>query len=141
MECVWHKVLVFLIAAGAVVPLTKRFRLRAVLGYLLAGLLIGAWGLRLILDAEVIVHFAEFGAVLPLFLMGLELNPRRLRDMRRVNLGAGLAQLLMTASSLLALALSSTPFALQILRERRWGETPTGKTAFSIHLFQHIAVI
>lgn len=91
MECVWHKVLVFLIAAGAVVPLTKRFRLRAVLGYLLAGLLIGAWGLRLIVDAEVIVHFAEFGVVLPLFLMGLELNPRRLWDMRRINLGAGIA--------------------------------------------------
>jgi glutathione-regulated potassium-efflux system ancillary protein KefC len=159
METVLHNVLVFLIAAVAVVPLAKRLRLGAVLGYLLAGLLIGPWGLRLILDAEVILHFAEFGVVLLLFLIGLELNPRRLWDMRRAIVGAGLSQLIMTTVPLLALALlagmttgsalvtsyvlalSSTPFAMQILHERRWGETPTGKTAFSILLFQDIAVI
>ncbi|MBX9606666.1 MAG: cation:proton antiporter [Gammaproteobacteria bacterium] len=139
--------------------MAKRLRLGAVLGYLLAGLLIGPWGLRLILDAEVILHFAEFGVVLLLFLIGLELNPRRLWDMRRAIVGAGLSQLVMTVAPLLALAilagmttgsalvtacvlaLSSTPFALQILHERRWAETPTGKTAFSILLFQDIAVI
>ena len=154
-----QNVLVFLIAAVAVVPLAKRLRLGAVLGYLLAGLVIGPWGLRLILDAQVILHFAEFGVVLLLFLIGLELNPRRLWDMRRAIIGAGLSQLLMTAVPLLmlafaagmatgsalvtgyVLALSSTPFAMQILQERRWAETPTGKTAFSILLFQDIAVI
>ena len=159
METVLHNVLVFLIAAVAVVPLAKRLRLGAVLGYLMAGLLIGPWGLRLILDAEVILHLAEFGVVLLLFLIGLELNPRRLWDMRRAIIGAGLSQLLMTAVPLLALALlaglttgsalvtgyvlalSSTPFAMQILHERGWAETPTGKTAFSILLFQDIAVI
>ena len=159
METVLHNVLVFLIAAVAVVPLAKRLRLGAVLGYLIAGLLIGPWGLRLILDAEVILHLAEFGVVLLLFLIGLELNPRRLWDMRRAIIGAGLSQLLMTAVPLLALALlagmttgsalvtgyvlalSSTPFAMQILHERGWTETPTGKTAFSILLFQDIAVI
>lgn len=154
-----QNVLVFLIAAVAVVPLAKRLRLGAVLGYLLAGLVIGPFGLRLILDAEVILHFAEFGVVLLLFLIGLELNPRRLWDMRRAIVGAGLSQLAMTAVPLLALAvlmgmaagtagvigyvlaLSSTPFAMQILEERRWTDTPTGKTAFSILLFQDIAVI
>ena len=159
METVLHNVLVFLIAAVAVVPLAKRLRLGAVLGYLVAGLLIGPWGLRLILDAEVILHFAEFGVVLLLFLIGLELNGRRLWDMRRAIVGAGLSQLLLTALPLWALALlagmttggalvtayvlalSSTPFVMQILHERRWGETPTGKTAFSILLFQDIAVI
>jgi len=159
VEAVLHNVLVFLIAAVAVVPLAKRLRLGAVLGYLLAGLMIGPWGLRLILDADVILHFAEFGVVLLLFLIGLELNPRRLWDMRRAIIGAGLSQLLMTAVPLAilayaaamttgsalvtgyVLALSSTPFALQILQERRWAETPTGKTAFSILLFQDIAVI
>ncbi|MBK8957421.1 MAG: cation:proton antiporter [Proteobacteria bacterium] len=159
MEAVLQNVLVFLIAAVAVVPLAKRLRLGAVLGYLLAGLVIGPFGLRLILDAEVILHFAEFGVVLLLFLIGLELNPRRLWDMRRAIVGAGLSQLAMTAVPLLALAvlmgmaagtagvigyvlaLSSTPFAMQILEERRWTDTPTGKTAFSILLFQDIAVI
>jgi glutathione-regulated potassium-efflux system ancillary protein KefC len=159
VEAVLQNVLVFLIAAVAVVPLAKRLRLGAVLGYLLAGLVIGPFGLRLILDAEVILHFAEFGVVLLLFLIGLELNPRRLWDMRRAIVGAGLSQLAMTAVPLLALAvlmgmaagtagvigyvlaLSSTPFAMQILEERRWTDTPTGKTAFSILLFQDIAVI
>ncbi|MCC6710723.1 MAG: cation:proton antiporter [Gammaproteobacteria bacterium] len=159
MEAVLQNVLVFLAAAVAVVPLAKRLRLGAVLGYLLAGLVIGPFGLRLILDAEVILHFAEFGVVLLLFLIGLELNPRRLWDMRRAIIGAGLSQLLMTAVPLLALAwliglaggtawvigyvlaLSSTPFAMQILQERHWSDTPTGKTAFSILLFQDIAVI
>lgn len=159
MEAVLQNALVFLLAAVAVVPLAKRLRLGAVLGYLVAGLLIGPWGLRLILDADVILHFAEFGVVLLLFLIGLELNPRRLWDMRRAIIGAGLSQLLMSVVPLLllalaagmatgsalvtgyVLALSSTPFAMQILHERRWSDTPTGKTAFSILLFQDIAVI
>ncbi|MBX9604833.1 MAG: monovalent cation:proton antiporter-2 (CPA2) family protein [Gammaproteobacteria bacterium] len=159
MEAALQNVLIFLIAAVAVVPLAKRLRLGTVLGYLLAGLLIGPWGLKLILDAEVILHFAEFGVVLLLFLIGLELNPRRLWDMRRAILGAGASQLLVSALPLAGLALlaglgagsalvvgyvlalSSTPFALQIIAERHWGGTATGKTAFSILLFQDIAVI
>ncbi len=159
MEAVLTNALVFLLAAVLAVPLAKRLRLGAVLGYLLAGLVIGPFALGLVLDAEVILHFAEFGIVLLLFLIGLELNPQRLWDMRRAIIGAGLSQLLMSALPLAALAwavamptssalvtgyvfaLSSTPFAMQILKDRHWGETPTGKTAFSILLFQDIAVI
>lgn len=136
MEAVLQNVLVFLLAAVVAVPLAKRLKLGAVLGYLLAGLVVGPWGLHLILDPEVILHFAEFGVVLLLFLIGLELNPQRLWDMCRTIVGAGLSQLAMTAVPLLVLALaaglasgsalvtgyvlalSSTPFAMQILQER-----------------------
>ncbi len=152
-------VVVFLVAAVAVVPLAKRLRLGSVLGYLIAGLLIGPGVFGIIPDAEVILHFAEFGVVLLLFLIGLELKPRRLWELRRSIVGAGVSQLVATALVLglvalalgasmqsalvigLVLALSSTAFALQIMTERRWNESVTGKTAFSILLFQDIAVI
>ena len=159
MNAMLVNVLVFLVAAVAVVPLAKRLRLGSVLGYLIAGLIIGPWGLRVIPDAEVVLHFAEFGVVLLLFLIGLELKPQRLWELRRSIVGAGLSQLVVTALVLgllafaigerassalligLVLALSSTAFALQIMTERRWNETTTGKTAFAILLFQDIAVI
>lgn len=159
MNTILTNVVVFLVAAVAVVPLAKRLRLGSVLGYLIAGLLIGPSVFGIIPDADVILHFAEFGVVLLLFLIGLELKPRRLWELRRSILGAGMSQLIASAVALgllalalgatvqsalvigLVLALSSTAFALQIMAERRWTETVTGKTAFSILLFQDIAVI
>lgn len=151
--------MVFLLAAVVIVPIAKRLRLGSVLGYLLAGLAIGPWGLSIIPDGDVILHFAEFGVVLLLFLIGLELKPARLWELRRAILGAGVSQLVASALVLaafayafglglrsavvvgLVLALSSTAFVLQLLEERQWIETVTGKTAFSVLLFQDIAVI
>ncbi len=159
MEVILGGVMVFLLAAVVIVPIAKRLRLGSVLGYLLAGLAIGPWGLSIIPDGDVILHFAEFGVVLLLFLIGLELKPARLWELRRAILGAGVSQLVASALVLaafayafglglrsavvvgLVLALSSTAFVLQLLEERQWIETVTGKTAFSVLLFQDIAVI
>ncbi|MFZ0789861.1 MAG: cation:proton antiporter, partial [Chromatiaceae bacterium] len=81
--------ILYLAAAVITVPVFKRLGLGAVLGYLVAGVAIGPWGLRLIRDVDMILHVAEFGVVLLLFLIGLELNPRRLWAMRRPILGLG----------------------------------------------------
>ena len=146
MEVILGGVMVFLLAAVVIVPIAKRLRLGSVLGYLLAGLAIGPWGLSIIPDGDVILHFAEFGVVLLLFLIGLELKPARLWELRRAILGAGVSQLVASALVLaafayafglglrsavvvgLVLALSSTAFVLQLLEERQWTETVTGKT-------------
>lgn len=151
--------IVYLAAAVITVPLFKRLRLGAVLGYLVAGVAIGPWGLRLISDVDLILHVSEFGVVLLLFLIGLELNPRRLWEMRRPILGLGGAQVAATTAALTAagllfgldwraavvagmgLALSSTAIALQVLTERNLLPTPGGNAGFSILLFQDIAVI
>lgn len=87
---------VFLTAAVVAVPLAQRAGLGSVLGYLLAGVAIGPWGLGLISDVNAILHFAEFGVVLLLFLIGLELNPKKLWQMRGPILGLGGAQVLVT---------------------------------------------
>ncbi|WP_425445491.1 cation:proton antiporter, partial [Vibrio fujianensis] len=73
---------IFLMAAVVAVPIAQRLGLGAILGYLLAGIVIGPWGLKLINDVNAILHFAEFGVVLLLFLVGLELNPKRLWRMK-----------------------------------------------------------
>ena len=83
---------VFLSAAVIAVPIAQRLGLGSVLGYLLAGVLIGPWGLGLISDVDAILHFAELGVVLLLFLIGLELNPKKLWQMRGPILGLGGAQ-------------------------------------------------
>lgn len=150
---------IYLAAAVIAVPLAKRLGLGSVLGYLIAGVVIGPWGLKLITDVEAILHFAEFGVVLLLFLIGLELNPRRLWQMRMPILGLGAGQVLASAAALagfglvagwpwqmalaagLGLSLSSTAIALQPLTERHLLQTPAGRSAFSILLFQDIAVI
>jgi glutathione-regulated potassium-efflux system ancillary protein KefC len=142
-----------------VVPLAKRLGLGAVLGYLLAGILIGPWGLRFISEVEDILHFAEFGVVLLLFLIGLELDPSRLWSLRRPIFGWGGAQVLGVAARLtgaailagvdwkvaliagLGLSLSSTAIALASLDERNLMATPAGQAGFSILLFQDIAAI
>ena len=84
--------LIYLCAAVVAVPLAKRLGLGAVLGYLLAGMAIGPWGLRLITQVQDILHFSEFGVVLLLFVIGLELDPKRLWSLRRPIFGWGGAQ-------------------------------------------------
>ncbi len=152
--------LIFLVAGVIFVPLAQRAGLGAVLGYLIAGFLIGPNGLALLGDnIEDIMHFAEFGVVMMLFIIGLELRPSRLWAMRVPIFGMGALQvgfttlvlflfaLLLNLSWPQALALgmifslSSTAITLQTLAERRLLNTPEGKDAFSILLFQDIAVI
>ena len=154
-----EQVLIFLAAAVIVVPLARRAGLGSVLGYMLAGVIVGPWLLDLVHDEQEILHFAEFGVVLLLFVIGLELQPRRLWAMRRAVFGLGGGQFALTAIVLaglamalglpfesavvagLALSLSSTAFALQALAERNELATRHGRLSFSILLFQDIAVI
>lgn len=152
--------LVFLVATVIAVPLTKRFKLGSVLGYLLAGIVIGPQELGLINDTAGVATISEFGIVLMLFVIGLELSPQRLWVMRRSVFGTGLLQVLATSVVIGAagyylfglsvnaativggsLALSSTAFGLQILAERKEAGTPYGRQAFSILLFQDLAAI
>lgn len=152
-------VVIYLSAAVIAVPVFARLGLGSVLGYLVAGVSIGPFGLGLITNVEDILHFSEFGVVLLLFLIGLELEPRKLWNMRRPILGTGGMQVVSTAVLLfliaisiglrwqtaviagLGLALSSTAIVLQILGEKSLMGTPAGRTGFSILLFQDIAVI
>ena len=149
----------FLAAAVLFVPLFRKLGLGAVLGYLAAGIVIGPSGLGLIADAERVLHFAEFGVILLLFIIGLELQPSRLWALRRSVFGSGAAQVLMTTALLAGLALalgvdaklaivaafglamSSTALALQMLAERDELTTHHGRTAFAILLFQDLSVI
>jgi len=151
--------MVYLAAAVVFVPLASRFRLGSVLGYLIGGCVIGPWGLRLVKDVASILHFAEFGVVLMLFLIGLELDPKRLWSMRQavfrgggIQMGAtgvvlaagGLAAGLPWQGALvagLALALSSTAIAVQTMRERGVLGAPLGTGSFAVLLFQDIAAI
>jgi len=151
--------LVFLGAAVIAVPLARALGLGAIIGYLAAGIAIGPFGLRLVDDPDTTLHFAEFGVVLMLFLVGLELEPRRLWALRRPIFGAGSAQLLACAAALgavavlagvpwrwavaaaLGLALSSTAVALQVMGERNLLPTRSGQSGFAILLFQDVAAI
>lgn len=152
--------LVFLLAAVLMVPLAKWLKLGAVLGYLAAGMAIGPHALALVDNSEVIAQISELGIVLLLFIIGLELSPRRLWVMRRDVFGVGLVQVLLCGLVLalvaralfplgwtgagvlgLALALSSTALGLQVLAERKQLQSPGGRLAFSVLLFQDIASI
>ncbi|MVW86554.1 glutathione-regulated potassium-efflux system protein KefB [Pseudomonas sp. PB101] len=151
---------VFLLAAVLIVPLAKRLQLGAVLGYLFAGVIIGPSVLGLIDNPQSVANISELGVVLLLFIIGLELSPRRLWVMRKSVFGVGLAQVLLTGSVIgvvalwgfaqplntaivlgLGLALSSTAFGLQSLAERKELTSPHGRLAFAILLFQDIAAI
>ena len=151
---------VFLLATVIAVPIAKRFRLGAVLGYLLAGVVIGPAELRLIADPRGASNISEFGVVLMLFVIGLELSPQRLWVMRRAVFGSGLVQVLASGIAIGAiahlgfglspsaaaivggtLALSSTAFGLQILTERKEASSAYGRQAFAILLFQDLAAI
>ncbi|KAA0181882.1 glutathione-regulated potassium-efflux system protein KefC [Cupriavidus gilardii] len=152
-------VLVFLVAAVVAVPLARRFGLGAVLGYLLAGAAIGPWALRVVTDVESILSFSEFGVVLMLFVIGLELAPTKLWALRQTIFGYGALQMAGCALLIgalaaafgaswqvalvagLGLALSSTAIALATLGERNLFATPAGKASFGILLFQDIAAI
>ena len=154
-----EQVAIFLAAAVVVVPLAKRAGMGSVLGFMLAGLIVGPWALDLVDDEQEILHFAELGVVLLLFVIGLELQPLRLWAMRRAVFGLGGGQVALTTVALaglafalglpleaavvagLALSLSSTAFALQALAERNELTTRHGRLSFSILLFQDLAVI
>jgi glutathione-regulated potassium-efflux system ancillary protein KefC len=151
--------LIYLGAAVIAVPLSRALGLGSILGYLAAGIAIGPWGLGLVTNVQDILHFAEFGVVLMLFLVGLELEPRRLWNLRRPIFGWGGVQVLGCAALLFAagvaagfswrvslvaalgLALSSTAIALQVMGERNLLPTPGGQAGFSILLFQDVAAI
>ena len=150
---------IYLIAALICVPISRWLGFGSVLGYLAGGIIIGPFGFALVADAEHILHFAELGVVFLLFIIGLELKPSRLWVLRRMVFGLGAAQVMLTAVLLAALAwlagitpltatiiglilaLSSTAFVLQMLAEKRQLTTSHGRAAFSILLFQDLAVI
>lgn len=151
--------LIYLTAAVLAVPISKALGLGSIIGYLLAGIAIGPWGFGFVANAQDVLHFAEFGVVLMLFLVGLELDPKRLWSMRIPIFGWGAAQVLACTATLfmlglicgirwqwsllaaLGLSLSSTAIALQVMGERHTLGTPGGKMGFSILLFQDIAAI
>ena len=155
--------LTYLAAAVIVVPLARRLGLGAIIGYLGAGFAIGPWGLRLVTDPSQIVDLAEFGVVLMLFLIGLELEPKRLWAMRRPIFGWGSVQLLgslvliagigwacmgfwpdgwrLAIVAGAALAMSSTAIGLATLDERNILQTTSGQNILSVSLFQDIAAI
>jgi glutathione-regulated potassium-efflux system ancillary protein KefC len=151
--------LIFLAAAVVCVPIAARLGLGSVLGYLIAGALIGPWGLRLISHVDSAQNLAELGVVLMLFVIGLELDPRKLASMRRTVFGGGSVQMAVSGAVLgiamaaigfpwqaaliggIALALSSTAITMQAMAERNMIATPTGQATFGILLFQDIAAI
>jgi monovalent cation:proton antiporter-2 (CPA2) family protein len=153
------QIAIFLAATVIAVPLFRRFKLSAVLGYLAAGVVIGPWCLGLFDDVESILHFAEFGVVLLLFVIGLELQPSRLWVMRHAVFGSGAAQVVVTTAVLavvarvlgqswpaalviaFALSLSSTALILQVLAERGELTARHGRSAFAILLFQDLAIM
>jgi monovalent cation:proton antiporter-2 (CPA2) family protein len=150
---------ILLAAAVVAVSLFRFLRLSSILGYLAAGLAIGPWGLNLIGEVGRILQVSQFGVVLLLFIIGLELQPTRLWVMRRVVFGLGAAQVLLCAALLglaawalgaaptaagiigFGLSLSSTPLVLQVLAERGQLKTQQGRAAFGILLFQDLAVL
>ena len=151
--------LVYLGAAVIAVPLARALGLGSIIGYLGAGIAIGPFGLKLVTDPAAMLHFAEFGVVLMLFLVGLELEPKRLWALRRPIFGWGGAQLLGSAALIglagwaagadarlatvagLGLAMSSTAIGLGVLAERNLMATTSGQSVLSVMLFQDIAAI
>ncbi|HTP73389.1 MAG TPA: glutathione-regulated potassium-efflux system protein KefC [Burkholderiaceae bacterium] len=151
--------LVYLAAAVIAVPLARYAGLGSIIGYLVAGIAIGPFGLKLVSDPQSMLHFAEFGVVLMLFLVGLELEPRRLWAMRRPIFGWGSLQLVGSAALMfgaavacgigwrlavvgsLGLAMSSTAIGLAVLNERNLTSTTAGQGVLSVALLQDIAAI
>ncbi|MDV3423708.1 glutathione-regulated potassium-efflux system protein KefC [Klebsiella pneumoniae] len=151
--------LIYLGAAALIVPIAVRLGLGSVLGYLIAGCIIGPWALRLVTDAEAILHFAEIGVVLMLFVIGLELDPQRLWKLRASVFGGGALQMVACGVLIglfcmllglrwqvaeligMTLALSSTAIAMQAMNERNLTVSQMGRSAFAVLLFQDIAAI
>jgi monovalent cation:proton antiporter-2 (CPA2) family protein len=150
---------VLLAAATIAVPLTRRAGFGSVLGYLLAGIVIGPAGLRLVTDIDAIASIASLGVVMLLFLIGLEVRPQRLWVMRRSVFGLGTAQVALSGAALAALAhaagigwpgavvlgaglaMSSTAIVLPMLAERDLLTSPAGRDTFAVLLFQDLAFI
>ena len=155
----FEQLMLLLLAAVIMVPLSARFGLGAVIGYLAAGVIMGPWGLAVIAQVDDVLHVAELGVVLLLFVIGLELRPSRLWALRKAIFGFGASQVflssialagfaLLTVDSLakavvigLVLALSSTAFALQLIAERGELTARWGRSAFATLLFQDLAVV
>src|ERR1700744_228374 len=149
------QIAIFLAAAVIAIPLFRRFKLGSVLGYLTAGIIIGPASLGLVESGEATQQIADFGIVLLMFVIGLELQPSRLWVLRKSILGLGFAQVAATTLGIgagayyllgqswraarvggFALSLSSTARALQLLAERGQLNSQFGRAAFSILLFQ-----
>ena len=158
MESFLLQLFIFLAAAAIAVPVAKKLGLGSVLGYLVAGIVIGPFGISLIHDIEEVMHFTEFGVVMMLFLVGLELKPSLLWQLRLPILGMGGSQVLITSIILsgialiflpwqqalamgLILSLSSTAIVLQTMQEKGLMNTGAGRSIFSVLLFQDLAVI
>jgi glutathione-regulated potassium-efflux system ancillary protein KefC len=160
MEHGWlNSTLIYLAAAVLAVPLARGLGLGSIIGYLAAGIAIGPWGLKLVTDPQAMLHFAEFGVVLMLFLVGLELEPRRLWSLRKPIFGWGSVQLFGSGAVLcalglaagldwrlalvggLGLALSSTAIGLGVLNERNLMATTSGQSVLSVALLQDVAAI
>src|SRR5579863_4229838 len=154
------QIAIFLAAAVIAIPIFRYFRLGSVLGYLAAGIVIGPACLGLISKVDATEHIAEFGIVLLMFVIGLELQPSRLWVMRKSIFGLGLAQVLATTACIgsaayfgfgvelapalvigFALSMSSTALVLQLLAERGQLNSQFGRSAFSILLFQDVSVM
>ncbi len=151
--------LIYLAAAVIAVPLARALGLGSIIGYLGAGIAIGPWGLKLVTDAQTILSVAEFGVVLMLFLVGLELEPRRLWALRRPIFGWGTAQVVVSAALMaavgmafgvpwqialaagLGLSMSSTAIGLAVLNERSALPTNAGQGVLSVSLFQDVSAI
>jgi len=154
-----EQALIYLAAGVIAVPLFARLGLGSVLGYLAAGIAIGPWGLGLIAAPETVLHFAEFGVVMLLFLIGLELEPDRLWALRRSIFGMGATQVIAVAAAVtgaalafgqslpvalvcgMGFAMSSTAIGLATLQEKNLLGTPGGQASFAVLLFQDLAVI
>ncbi len=152
-------ILALLLATVIVVPFFHAIRLGALLGYLAAGVVLGPWGLGVITEVDKIRHLGEFGVIFLLFVLGMELKPDKLWHMRKMVLGLGAGQLILTAAVLygvaiwfgvsaksaiiigFGLALSSTAFCLKLLAERGGISTMMGRMSFSVLLFQDLAVV
>src|SRR5215472_17090857 len=143
-----------LAAIVIIVPLTRRLALGSILGYLVAGIIIGPSGLRLVTDVDQIADVSALGVIMLLFLIGLELRPHRLWVLRKAVFGLGLGQMVPSAAVLAGLAhlagvpwagavtlgaglaLSSTAIVLPMLRERGLLSSAAGRDAFAVLLFQ-----
>ncbi len=150
---------IYLSSAILIVPLFKRLGLGSVLGYLLAGILIGPYALKLISDPEHVLHFAEFGVVLMLFLIGLELESKKVWELRKILFGLGGLQVVGTITLVTAVAymmdiswsiaivigmgvaMSSTAIGLTSLTEKKQLTTPGGQASFATLLFQDLSVV
>ncbi len=150
---------IYLASAVIAVPLFKRLGLGSVLGYLIAGIAIGPHALGLVGDPQRVLEFAEFGVVLLLFLIGLDLEPERVWSLRKPIFGLGGSQVVLTIAAVAAvasafdlpwrvalvagigLAMSSTAIGLTLLEERRERATPGGEASFAVLLFQDLSVV